>query len=299
MEYKVAPSYQSATIVKVDEETKKAYIKMTCDRCSGLGFIVSRVENGQPIPIPVDGGVCYKCNGTKTITKWVKAYTPEEFEKYVQAQKKAAERKQAKKEAEWQKKLEDSEINRINRLVEWGYDPENPLIYLVGGGSTYEIKDQLKEQGCKFTPALGWYCSHDLDLPEEYKTVTVNFNDIFEWIPAWNSFNLKDNAKATAAAALEVLRPVSNSEWVGESKERLRDMQVTFTGARNFEGNYGTTYIYSFLLNDKDVFTWFTSSYKELIKGNSYLLTGTVKKFDEYNGIKSTILSRCIIKEVA
>lgn len=299
MEWKVAPSYQSMDIVEIDEDARKALVKGKCDRCGGRGLFIVRIENGQPVPTPVDGGVCYKCQGTGIIKKWVKAYTPEEFEKYVQAKKKANERKEEKRAAELQKKLDESEVNRKERLTEWGYDPENPLIYLIGGGSTYEIKDQLKEQGCKFNQALGWYCGHDIELPEGYKTVTINFNDVFEWISTWCSFSMKEDAKKIAGAALETLRPVSNSEWIGEVKERLRDMEVTFTGARQFEGNYGLTYIYSFLLNNKDVLTWFTSSYKELVKGNSYKLTGTVKKFDEYNGVKSTILSRCIIKEVA
>lgn len=299
MEWKVAPSYVSADIIKVDETVKKAYIKMTCPRCGGRGLFITRVENGKPIPTPVDGGVCYECGGTGSISKWVKAYTPEEFEKYVAAQKRSRERKDQERERKLQEKLRNSDINRKERLESWGYDPENPLIYLIGGGSTYEIKDQLKEMGCKFNPALGWFSNHEIDLPDGYKTVTIKFEDAYEWIPAWTSFELKDTAKSVAGAALATLMPESHSEWIGEVKERLRDMEVTFTGARQFEGAYGTTFIYSFLLNEKDVFTWFTSSCKDLVKGNSYLLTGTVKKFDEYNGVKSTVLSRCIIKEVA
>ena len=59
MKYMVAPSYKNASIVEINEETKKAYIKITCDRCGGRGIVASRIENGKIIPIPVDEGICY------------------------------------------------------------------------------------------------------------------------------------------------------------------------------------------------------------------------------------------------
>ena len=67
--YKLANSYQGAEkIGEPFEKNGKLYskIKYTCPRCGGLGIIVARVENNQPIPIPVDNGVCYECLGVET-----------------------------------------------------------------------------------------------------------------------------------------------------------------------------------------------------------------------------------------
>lgn len=299
MEWKIAPSYKYAKILAVNEETRKAHIEEKCDRCGGLGIIVARVENNQPIPIPVDSGICYKCNGEGVIRKWVKAYTEEEMDKYLAAQEKAKEKRAEKAEAKKQEKLDNSEKNQKELLAKWGYDVENPLIWLIGGGNTYEIKDQLKEQGCKFNPAFGWYSNHPYDVPVGYGLVSINFYDVYVWYPLSKRFELKDNAKEVADAALATLEPESHSEYIGEIKERLRDLQVTLTAIRQFDGFYGTSTMYTFM-QDENVLVWITSSCKyDLEIGEHISLTGTVKEHKPYKNIKQTILSRCIIKKEA
>ena len=100
---KVAKSYSGYKFdeTKAYEKNGKLYVKATCkcDRCGGLGIIASRVENDRIIPIPVDGGVCYKCLGTKTVTKEIRLYTDEEYEKMEKANEKAAEKRAAEREA--------------------------------------------------------------------------------------------------------------------------------------------------------------------------------------------------------
>lgn len=296
--WKVAPSYKYAKILSVDENIHKAYIEETCDRCGGSGIMASRVENGHIIPIPVDNGICYKCNGKGKIHKWVKAYTEEEMNKYLASQERAKAKKAEKAELERQEKLNKSKENQKELLAKWGYDVENPLIWLVGGGSTYEIKDQLKEMGCKFNPAFGWYCNHEFDVPEGYGLVSINFYDVYTWYPLSKRFELNDNAKEIAEAAKAKLEPESHSEYLGEIKERIRDLKVVLTAARSFDGYYGTSFIYTFVYGE-DVLVWMTSSCKDIEVGEELLLTGTVKEHCEYKGIKQTKLSRCIIKKEA
>jgi len=294
----VAPSYQNAKILTVNEETRKAEIEETCDRCGGSGIIVSRVENGVPIPIPVDGGVCYKCNGEGKIRKWVKAYTEEDMEKYLASREKAKARIAEKLEKERQEKLDKSKENQEKFLAKWGYDVENPQIWLVGGGNTFEIKDQLKELGCKFNPAFGWYSTQPVDIPVGYGMTAINFYDVYTWFPLSERFTLNDNAKEIADAAKAKLEPESHSEYVGEVKERLRDLKVTLTAVRSFDGFYGTSFIYTFEYGE-DVLVWMTSSCKDIEVGDELFLTGTVKSHDEYKGVKQTKLSRCIVKKEA
>lgn len=298
MEWKIAPSYRHAKILAIDENARKAHIEEKCDRCGGYGIIAARVENDHIVPIPVDGGICYKCNGEGIIRKWVKAYTEEEMDKYLAAQERAKERKAEKAEIERQEKLNKSKENQEELLTKWGYDVENPLIWLIGGGSTYEIKDQLKEQGCKFNPTFGWYCNHSIDVPEGYNTVSINFYDVYVWYPLSKRFELKDNAKEIADAAKATLEPESHSEYIGEIKERLRDLKVTLTAIRSFNSFYGTSFIYTFTYGE-NVLVWITSSCKDIEEGEEILLTGTVKEHSEYKGIKQTKLSRCIIKKEA
>lgn len=295
MEYKVAKSYQHMQIKAINEETHKALVEGKCPRCGGLGFIVSRVENGRYIPIPVDGGVCYKCEGSGKESKWVKAYTEKEYAKYEATNEKKKERALKKIEEEKQEKLNKSEENKIKALAELGYDTENPQIWLIGGGSTYEIKEQLKELGCKFVPAFGWYNTHKFDVPEGYKLVSINFDDVYIWLPLVKRFELKENAKEIADAAKNTLEPESFSEYEGKEKERLRDLEVVLTGVHSFDGFYGTSYIYTFK-HGENVLVWMTSSWKKIEVGEDLILTGTVKSHEEYRGVKQTKLSRCVVK---
>jgi hypothetical protein len=62
-------------------------------------------------------------------------------------------------------------------------------------------------------------------------------------------------------------------------------------------GNYGWTNIHTFQIGD-DILVWFTAKDCSLEKGTVVDLTGTVKKHEEFRGVKTTQLSRCIIKEV-
>lgn len=285
MTWYVAPSYQHAKIVKVDEEIHKAYITETCWKCGGSGEYAWF-------------GTCFACGGSGHIDKWVKAYTKEELDKYVAAQEKAKERREKKAEQARQEKLNNSDENRKELLAKWGYDPENPLIWLVGGGSTFEIKDWLKEQGCKFCKELGWYSCKELDVPEGYTMVSINFMDVYDWFPMVKRFEIKENAKEIADAALATLMPESHSEYVGEVKERVRDLDVTLTSARSFDGFYGTNFIYTFDYKE-NVLIWITSSCKDIEVGDKLLLTGTIKEHETYKGVKQTKLSRCVIKKGA
>lgn len=298
MEWKVAPSYKYAEIVKIDEKAHKAYIKEKCPRCGGLGFIVSRVENGTMIPIPVDGGVCYKCEGAKVISKWVKAYTEKEYAQYIKTQERTREKRREKEEARQQELKDKSEENRKAALAKWEFDVEDPAVYLVTG-NTYEIKDELKERGGRFNPVLNWHFTKEVEVPEGHELIKVAFDEVYEWLPMVKRIELKENAKEVAAAARISAMPKSKSEWVGSEKERLRSLEVVLTGARECSTYYGDSTLYTFDYGDNKM-TWFTSSCPkvEMTVGHSYLLTGTVKKHDEYNGVKQTQLNRCILKKI-
>ncbi|MBR3674003.1 MAG: hypothetical protein IKN65_07010 [Clostridia bacterium] len=282
-EWKVAPSYENWEIKSVDETNHKAIIRTKCDKCGGTGEYAWF-------------GVCFKCGGSSYLQKEVKIYTPEEYIKYVAAQARAKERRIEVAEARRQAAIDQSEENKKAKLAEWGYDPENPLIWLVGGGSTYEIKDWLKEEGCKFCKELGWYSNKPLDVPEGYGMVSIKFEDAYEWFPITKRFEIRKEAKEVADAALSSLVPESHSEFIGDIKERLRDLCVTLTAARTIDGYYGMSTIYTFTLGE-NILTWITSSCQDIEIGDKVLLTGTVKDHTVYKGIKQTVLSRCIIKK--
>lgn len=279
MEYRVAPSYEKAKILKIDPETRTALISEKCDRCGGSGeFYV--------------WGTCFKCMGAREITKTVKIYTPEEYNRYIAAQERARQRRADAEAARKQALIDASEENKKIFLKEKGYDPENPLVYIVYGENTFTIKDFLKEQGGFFTKVTGWYFSHPIELPESYSFITIPFDEIFEWVPLTKKTNIKEDAET----AILNHTPQSKSEYVGEIKERLHDLHVTLVHLHTTQGYYGVTYIYTFKDGDNTLI-WMTSADKDIEEGDSILLTGTVKSHDVYKGEKQTKLSRCIIKK--
>lgn len=289
MEWKVAPSYANYTVVSVDEDAKKAVVECQCDRCGGSGmYIIPRVFQG----------TCFSCGGAGTIRKRVRAYTPDEYEKYLANQARAKERKAEQRAAEVAKLQEESEANLRIALEAEGYDVECPQIFVVIGENTYAIKDELKELGCKYKPEFGWYCTHAVDVPVYYGMVGIPFDKVCEWNPITKRISVKDGAKEVADAAKNEAAPKSNSEFIGEIKQRLRDMEVVYVSCRTVEGYYGISLVYTFKLGD-NVLTWFCSGKgidPEIEVGETVLLTGTVKDHKEYNGVKQTYLNRCIVK---
>ena len=289
MEWKVAPSYENYRIVSVDEDAKKAIVEGQCDRCGGSGmYIIPRVFQG----------TCFTCGGAGVIRKRVKAYTPDEYEKYLANQARAKERKAEQRAAEVAKLEEESEANLRIALEADGYDVEYPQIFVVIGENTYAVKDELKELGCKYKPEFGWYCTHAVDVPVNYGMVGIPFDQVCEWNPVAKKIFIKDGAKEIADAAKNEAAPKSNSEFIGDIKQRLRDMEVVYTNCRTIESYYGVSLVYTFKLGD-NVLTWFCSGKgidPDIEIGETVLLTGTVKDHKEYNGVKQTYLNRCIVK---
>lgn len=291
MEWKVAASYQNAKIEKIDEEARKAYVVETCPRCGGSGDYY--------IP-PYFSGTCFKCNGTGKLAKWVKAYTPVEYERYLKNQERAKERKAEKEAARVQNLKDNSEQNRKALLEKFGFDPENPMVYLVAGGNTFEIKDELKTRGGRFNPALNWHFTKEVELPEGFQLVAVKFDDVYEWLPMVKRIELRTNAKDVATAARNTIKTESKSEFIGDIKQRVRDLKVTLSAARAVSSAYGESIMFTFNQGE-NILVWFTScppDEDKAVVGKSYLLTGTVKDHKIYDGTKQTYLNRCILKEL-
>ena len=285
MEWKVAPSYENMTFVSIDEEARRAKMSKPCWKCGGSGYYM---------PF----GECFACGGTGKNYHTVKIYTPEEYEKYMRNAERTRERKAEKREAERRFAEEHSEENLKKALAEAGYDPEDPQVYVIGGANTFAIKDWLKENGFKFNSELNWYCMQPKEVPAPYKLAPIPFSSCFEWNCYFKKFNLKEGVKELADAARNSLYPKSNSEWMGDIKERLRNIEVTYVSSRDIESYYGLSILYTFKAGE-NILVWFCSGKglpQDIEVGDSFLLTGTVKDHKEYNGVKQTVLTRCSVK---
>ncbi len=85
--------------------------------------------------------------------------------------------------------------------------------------------------------------------------------------------------------------PVCN-EWLGEVKERLKGLVADVERVRYSDGYYGTTTIITLRTPQGHTLVWFATGNKEVERNDTWTFDGTVKKHDEYNGTKQTVINR-------
>lgn len=289
MEYYVADSYKDYERVgEPFEKNDKLYttVKTKCDRCVD-GIYPLGVMNDHIVPSPVDNGVCYKCHGTGFVAKEVRLYT----EKEKAAMDKAKRNRLEKKAEERRVYLENLEKDSEKNLKVWfeknGFSEDGFTYCAIG--NTYSIKDLLKENGFRYNSYLSWHRSEPFDMPIGYGMVTLSFDDIYTWNPMTKTATQKMEDKELQN---KYFYEESKSEFMGEEKERLYDLSAILTSIR--ETSYGL--MYSFLVED-NVLVWFTSKELDFEEGAAVTLTGTVKRHDQYHGVKTTYLNRCIVKQ--
>lgn len=86
------------------------------------------------------------------------------------------------------------------------------------------------------------------------------------------------------------------SEWVGELKKRLRNLEIEVFGAYETEGDYGVYTRVVFKDAEGNEFVWFASGSSELEAGRKYTVDATVKKHNEFKGSKQTQVNRVTVK---
>ena len=299
-EYRLARTYEEQGY-KINEddiymENGKRYAEAfaECWKCGGRGRIYYYAH--------VDRGICFACNGAGRMYKRVRVYTEAEREKMDAA----AERKK-------QRELEKQFAEAPAKIQAWldKYNITDKVAYIVTGCNTYEIKDELKNQGAKFYSGLGWFFGADTLpaekenwLPETAFIYPANIDDIMYWTEIGRGPYYKDGALDEMNNDIKRIIAEKNQEkygvshHVGEIGQRLRNMSGTFVSAKFFEGQWGGNFIYTFRVGE-DIFTWFSQSVidNEIEPGDAIILTGTVKNHTEYNGVLQTQLSRCIVKK--
>lgn len=82
------------------------------------------------------------------------------------------------------------------------------------------------------------------------------------------------------------------SQHVGEISKRQVFESLTVLKVVDIDGEFGTTHLHVFRDATGNILKWFASN-ERLQTGNQYKVKGTVKKHEEYQGTKQTLLSRC------
>lgn len=275
----LADTYKGLEIIRTFTENGKSYarVKIPCDRCDGSGFFGNY-------------GVCYKCSGRQFFTKDVRNYTDAEYAQLQRAKEKHNAKREAKREAERAARLQEANIQRLHK-----YGFEDVYAYAIVG-NTYEMREELKQRGAKFSYELLWVSPTKPTwlAPERYTKISVE--DVFEF--NGGCLNVKDTAQDFICS----LQP-RTSVYLGEVGDKVI-VTVTVQRVIDYETCYRpgcltTTYKYIMHTEDGNQVTWSTQSTR-LSEGHKYTIKGTIKALSEYRGECVTQLTRCKIidKEV-
>jgi hypothetical protein len=86
---------------------------------------------------------------------------------------------------------------------------------------------------------------------------------------------------------------LKDSNWFGNIGSKLEKCPVTCTFKTHVDSFYGVSTLYKFIDEDGNVFKTFYSGHTWSVEqGDKVLLSGTVKKHDEWNNVKETLLTR-------
>ena len=155
-------------------------------------------------------------------------------------------------------------------------------------GNTYQIKDELKEDGARFNRIFGWYFNKPYD---KYPTQRIEGKDfLMEFDTGELDINWEKAKNAVDKIKKEYEdshRQVSKSEWVGEVGEKYNStvmLKNVYTFISSFtEDLMG---IYKFEDRSGNVIVWKTSIRDELEENKLYIISGRIKDHSEFKGEK-------------
>lgn len=80
-------------------------------------------------------------------------------------------------------------------------------------------------------------------------------------------------------------------------KASRHDLTVTVKAIRYIDGDYGTTTLYTMVTEDGNIAKWFSSGTDKLGEnvGARFVIRGSVKKHETWEGMESTVLTRCTV----
>ena len=254
----------TGTVERVDKNGTKYMVSTICPKCSGTGFIRYYGH--------IDGGRCFKCNGSGYYEHHWKEYT----EEYA---KKLADKRLAKaiKEAP----TRNAKLWKSIGLAEDG------SAWVVS--NKYAKSSDMKPLGARWTPHLGWFFKDEHD-----GTFFMSADDLGEYKED-GSWGFKLDIDRIIDKKREDMLPKTDGEFIGDVGKKL-SVKAVFEKEFSFESCFAytptTVYVLKFKVGNNTV-VWKTSTHNTLEEGKTYTVSGTIKEHKEYRGDKQTVLTRC------
>jgi hypothetical protein len=174
---------------------------------------------------------------------------------------------------------------------------ESGQTYCILGEDTYAIKDYLKLSGCKYSLLLKWHTPTPINLPADYQLIPIDINLLGSWDEKDEIFCYSESAQEIIDKKIKESAGPSLSEYIGKVGERIRYLTAVYKSSRGYNGYYGWCNIYTFYCG-KNCLVWMTSKELDIPKGTVVDLVCTVIKHEEFRGVKTTRINRCIITPI-
>lgn len=108
--------------------------------------------------------------------------------------------------------------------------------------------------------------------------------------------NEEARAEREAARAARIANRVSG--YLAAEGDKVADVPATVLGTREFDTHYGTTTLVRMRADTGHTVTWFASGVKDFEEGAKVMVSGRVKKHDQYDGDDQTVLTRAKLTPV-
>ena len=153
--------------------------------------------------------------------------------------------------------------------------------------------------GDRATKALDWGKLHFVNPKTEYDYNMTLILGLEYITPRMVGFAISVFGAYARALEQEIKnqnRSDANSTHQGSIGDKL-SFTGTVTFVKELDGNYGVTYLVKFVDDNGNGYTWFASN-NVCDQGDKVTVKGTVKKHDQYNGINTTVITRCKVMEL-
>lgn len=279
----------SMKYIRTDKNGTKIYHDYTCPRCGGAG--------GADV-WAYTGWNCYKCGGTgKSVNpRIVKIYTPE-YQAKLDVRRAARQKKQqAETEA---RRLAEYDGNLKESLAKNGFNAEGKTFIFLG--ETFSKKDEIKEAGGKFEPAIGWHIDHKI---EGFDFIEASVQEVAD-IDAWGHIHITATRYEWDKKKKEAQKDEPDAGFYGNVGDKVQlEVELVNTAGYDVKGPWGvqTRYIHTMKDADGHIFVWKTGAhldkgegdeYHPIQKGEHFNIKGTVKEHSEYRDQMQTVLTRC------
>lgn len=156
-----------------------------------------------------------------------------------------------------------------------------------------DLINKIKQAFYDFAKSNPSNFTHNVCAVLQQTCVKLKYTKLLHFVPTFYLNKVKREAKKQAfEAKKQAFMATLNNEYAGSVGDKIT-AEATLTGYSTFDGQYGVMYVYNFKDVQGHVLVWFTNKALYVDAGDTITIKGTVKKLNEYKGIKQTVLTRC------